>query len=223
MSQSSLQKQHLLTAYALTAAAAAAKKSVTIEIADSDLKTLKESGYKLCFAKKVGNNDFNVVWQSSGQYISTNEFSWEPRYQIFGTNTFKSNVTVKATTKFVTIGLGQQISLDKNGLFGAVSSNPKNPDSLLLINDYGNIHPGVNQLSTGIDGEQISTPTYVAKDNAVAGDIVLTPVELVLVWFEQNIQTSTMFSDSRSRSIEIDLTSSAAETRLYKNGVWSTP
>jgi hypothetical protein len=223
MSRSKLLQQYHLNAYALAAAAAAAEKTVTVEIADGDLATLKGGEYKLCFAKKVGTSDYNVVWQSYDQYISANEFSWVPTYQIFGTNTFKASVTVKATTKYMPIGIGQQVTLDKNGLFGKVSSNSKNPESLLLNNDFGKIHPGVNQMSTGLDGEQINTPIYVATQVAVAGATVLTPVELVLVWFEQNIQTSTMFSGSRSREIEIDLTNSASETRLYEKGVWSTP
>ncbi len=47
----------------MRSALAASQKTVTIEIAAGDLTLLKKSGYKLCFAKKVGTADYNVVWR----------------------------------------------------------------------------------------------------------------------------------------------------------------
>ncbi|VVP06225.1 hypothetical protein PS862_03112 [Pseudomonas fluorescens] len=205
----------------LTSTLAATQKVVTIEIADADLTLLKKSGYKLCFAKKVGTADYNVVWQSYGQYLSNNEFSWTPQYQLFGSNLFKENVQVKVSTNVVNIGLGQTSILADSGLLGpAVTGGPA--ASFTLVNNYAPIHPGVNQLSTGIDGNQVSTPIYVAVNQVVTGNTVLTPVESILVWFEQNVQTSTMFSTSRSKSIEIELTFANDAARLYEGGEWKT-
>jgi hypothetical protein len=62
-------------------------KSVDIQIAPGDLETLKSSGYKLCFAKKV-NDSYNVVWQSATGYLADNTFSWQPLYELFGSNDF---------------------------------------------------------------------------------------------------------------------------------------
>ncbi|MNH27928.1 hypothetical protein D3C79_880570 [compost metagenome] len=59
-------------------------------------------------------------------------------------------------------------------------------------------------------------------DQVVTGETVLTPVETILVWFEQNVQTSTMFSTSRSKAIEIDLTFDNTAGRLYEGGQWKT-
>jgi hypothetical protein len=200
---------------------AAVQKSVTIEIAAGDLTLLKKSGYKLCFAKKVGDEDYNVVWQSYDAYLSNNEFSWTPQYQLFASNVFKENVQVKVSTNIVNIGLGQTSILDENGLLGSATTG--GPDvSFTFVNNYAPIHPGVNQLSTGIDGNQVSTPIYVAVNQVVTGNTVLTPVETILVWFEQNVQTSTMFSTSRSKAIEIDLTFDNTAGRLYEGGVWKT-
>lgn len=72
-------------------------------------------------------------------------------------------------------------------------------------------------------GAAVSTPIYVAQDQVVLGDVTLTPVEKILVWFEKDIETSTMFSDSKSGSIEIDLTLIDSATRLYTGGGWTTP
>jgi hypothetical protein len=56
------------------------QKIVNIQIALDDLENLKRAGYKLCFAKKVGDNDYNVVWQSYLDYLHDNTFSWTPQY-----------------------------------------------------------------------------------------------------------------------------------------------
>lgn len=205
----------------LRSALAAAQKTVTIEIAPGDLTLLKKSGYKLCFAKKVGTADYNVVWQSYVAYLSNNEFSWTPLYQMFASNVFKENIQVKVSTNIVNIGLGQTSTLDEHGLLSpAITGGPD--VSMTFVNEYAPIHPGINQLSTGIDGNQVSTPIYVAVDQVVTGKTVLTPVETILIWFEQNVQTSTMFSTSRSKAIEIDLTFENTAGRLYEGGQWKT-
>lgn len=209
-------------AHELQAALGASQKSVIIQIDTADLDELKKAGYMLCFAKKVGDADFNVVWQSYTKYLVRNTFRWTPQYQLFGTNVFEDAVQVEASTNLVTIGLGEESVLSESGVLGAAKTGGP-AGSINMLNDYGSIHPGVNQLSTGIDGSVTSTPIYVAPKAMVSGEASLTPVERILVWFEQNIQTSTMFSDARSRSVEIDLTGVESATRLYKGQKWITP
>lgn len=202
---------------------AATQKSVKIQIAPADLTQLKNSNYRLCFAKKVGDNAYNVVWQSYTNYLSNNTFSWTPQFELFGSNTFQDKVQVDVSTNVVRIGLGETSILDKTGLLGPASTGGPST-SITLRNQYGPIHPGVNQISqSSMGGVSVSTPIYVAENQVVLGDTTLTPVEKVLVWFEQNIETSTMFSDSRSLSVEIDLTNADSATRLYSGGKWTTP
>lgn len=215
-------EEQLGTTLALQAARLAAQKTVTISIASEDLKLLKKSNFKLCFAKKVGTAAYNVVWQSYVKYLTDNQFSWTPEYQLFGSNVFQDNITVRVSTNKVTIGLGEQSTLDEEGLLGNPSTGGEQT-AITMVNNYGTIHPGLNQLSTGVDGTQISTPIYVAQEPIVEGNVALTPVEKVLVWFEQNIETSTMFSSARSRQVEIDLTNTNEQTRLYTNQQWITP
>ena len=215
-------EQALLVERNYQLAAAAAARSVNIEIDLDDLSTLKTSNYRLCFAKKVGDAAYNVVWQSYIDYLANNTFSWVPEYQLFGSNQFNDNVSVTVSTNVVTIGLGEESTLDNSGILSDPSTGGSTT-AFTLVNEYGKIHPGVNQLSTGIDGEQISTPIYVAVDPVVMGNTELKPVEKVLVCFLKDIKTSTMFSSSRSLSVEIDLTSTNSATRLYKDGGWVTP
>jgi len=202
-------------------AMAAVEKTVNIRIDPKDLEILKDGDYKLCFAKKVGDKDFNVVWQSYNKYLANNTFQWTPMYQLFGSNRFEGNVQVTVDTNAVNIGLGEVSTLNFAGnLSTPVSGGEKT--EFTMINEYGPIHPGVNQLSIGIDGKAASTPIYVSKKSIVKGETGLKPVEKVLVWFEQNIKTSTMFSKSRSKSIEIDLTNENSASRKYIDGKWIT-
>jgi hypothetical protein len=200
----------------------AVTKNVTIGIGPQDFQTLKRGNYYLCFAKKVGNAAYNIVWRASTEFLEDNDFSWVPQYQIFGSNQFKDGIVVKASTKYVTMGLGEIVTLNNFGQLGAPSSGGKST-ALNLVNEYGPIHPGVCQLSTGVDGETISTPIYAAPDPMVLGEGDFTPIEKVLVWFEQNIVTSTIFSSVRSRSVELDLTQVNSEARVYEGGVWKKP
>ena len=213
---------HVTAAALLTLATAVSTKAVTIQIAVDDLKALKQAGYRLCFAKKVGDAAYNVVWQSSAKYLASNKFSWVPQFQLFGCNSFQENVQVDVSTNLVTIGLGEKSTLSAEGVMGPASSSEQ-ATAIVLNNQYGSIHPGVSQLSTGIDGTISATPIYVAENPVVKGQTELKPVEKVLVWFEQNIETSTMFSDSRSDAVEINLTDENTATRLYSDGAWSKP
>jgi hypothetical protein len=214
-----LEKDPVRLTHHLQDALEATEKLVTINIAKDDLVTLKGGNYKLCFAKKVGTGDYNVVWQSYKDYLYKNDFSWVPMYELFGSNRFASSIQVSVSTNLVPIKLGETSILDEYGDMGkAKTGGPKT--SFTLKNNFGGIHPGVNQLSTGIGGVMISTPIYVANDVAVKGDTVLTPVEKVLVWFEQNVETSTIFTTTRAKAIEIDLTHQEEQIAMYKNQEW---
>lgn len=206
----------------LQAALNAVQKEVTIEIAEADFAELKQNGYRLCFAKKVAEGAYNVVWQSYLKFLENNTFSWTPQYQLFGTNTYDDNIKVKATTNTVNIGLNETSLLNEDGHIEAPYSGGSKT-AITLLNKYGSIHPGVNQLSTGIDGQQTSTPIYVAPKTMVSGTATLTPKESVLVWFEQDIVTSTIFSEVRSNPVEIDLTFDNSATRKYEGQEWITP
>jgi hypothetical protein len=200
-----------------------ATKTITIQISDEDLKNLKSSNYNLCFAKKVDGFDYNLVWQAYGNYLSTNVFSWTPQYQLFGTNNFTPGSVVSTQTNLMTIGLGESSTLDEFGLL----SNPVSGGSIKSIsmqNNYGIIYPGICQVSTGIDATIISTPIYIAQNALLKGVLSsLTPLNKVMVWFQQDIETATMFSSTTgSANVEIDLTTANTATRFYFNGVWST-
>lgn len=197
-------------------------KTVNIKISDEEIKNLKENDYKLCFAKKIGGTEYDIVWQAYSSFLSKNVFSWTPEYQLFGSDNFISGTTVATQTNNMIIGLGKTSILDKNGLLNTPTSGGQ-IDSIAMDNKYGNIYPGVNQMSTGIDGSKNSTPIYVAQKASIKGITTsLTPMDKIIVWFQQGVETSTMFSDAVANPEEIDFSTADSVTRLYSNGQWTT-
>ena len=202
-------------------------KTVSILIDPKDFLTLRpDTGapYNLCFARKVGDT-FNVVWQSADDYGPQNDFSWDPVYQLFATNTFSAGMKVTVSSNKVPIALGQQSTLSKQILLSTPAIDqapPADPQSIVMVNNYGPIHAGLMAQST-LAGKTVLTPVFVSPDADVSGDVTLTPKEVVQVWFARNVETSTMFEGSVSKVVQIDLTGDDSATRLYKDGKWTTP
>lgn len=214
-------RDYLEKAMALQSALGSAAKSVNIQIAAADIRRLMDSGYRMCFAKKIGDAAYNVIWQSYKDFSENNTFSWTPQYQVFRTDTFQSGVTVKTSSNPKTIGLGQITTIDRYGIL----SDPITGGDTAAINvdnEYKATHIGVSQLSTGIDGKIVSTPIYVSENECMLGNAVLKPVEKIMIWFEYNAQTSTMFTDMKTYGIEVDLTQKNNVNLKYEDEKWST-
>lgn len=198
----------------------AVTKSITIQIDDEMVGKLKENKYKLCFAKKVGEANYNVVWQTEEDFMAINELSWVPMYQVSVTKVFQDAVKVRVACNPVMVNLGEFVTLDKYGVLSEPVTG-SDPTAMTLINNMGKTHPVVNQLCIKPDGTMESKPIYAAEEAMFQGECQLQPKEKVQIWFEQNIETGTMFSKARSKAVEIDLTLKNSATVLYdKNGTW---
>ncbi len=195
-------------------------KTLNVEIASEDLVNLQNAGVELNIAIRV-NNTFDVVWRSISNYGESNTYQWSPIFQVFASNEFTDGVTVQISTNLINVALGQMVTLDAAGVLGFVSEEGP-ADSISFINDFGLIHPGLAQQLTDPTGTQAILPIYIAQDIIALGSDVLTPTDEVLVWFEDT-ETGTMFSDARSNSVEVDLTSTNMQTRLFSNGEWTIP
>ncbi|MCM1083235.1 MAG: hypothetical protein NC393_12760 [Clostridium sp.] len=214
-------KAYFAKTAALNLAVGNATKEVNIQIAVDDIRSLMNSNYRMCFAKKVGNENYNVIWQSYKDFSENNTFSWTPQYQVFRTDTFQAGVTVKTASNPKTIGLGEKTTIDSYGIL----SDPVTGGDTTAINvdnEYKATHIGVCQLSTGIDGKIVSTPIYVSENSCMLGNASLKPVEKVMIWFEYNAETSTMFTDMKTRCVEVDLTQKNSVNLKYENEKWST-
>ncbi len=206
--------------HALQKALKATEKQVKIQISVEDLQKMKHNGYSLCFAKKVGDFDYDVIWKSMNKYLSNNTFTWQPIYQIFGTNIFEAGVKVEVSTNAQNIGLGEKTILDQTG----VLSNPVtggDKDAINVDNEYGNIHFAIAQVSVNDSEAMETTPIYVSKESSIIGNSAFKPVEKILIWFQHNAQTGTMFAEMRNNAMEVDLTNRSSASIRYENGIWS--
>lgn len=131
---------------------------------------------------------------------------------------FVIEVKVIVACNPVMVNLGEFVTLDKYEVLSEPVTG-SNPTAMTLINEMGETHPVVNQLCIKPDGTMESKPIYAAEEAMFQGECQLMPKEKVQVWFEQNIETDTMFSKARSKAVEIDLTLKNSATVLYdKNG-----
>jgi len=197
------------------------EKSVEIQIELNDLEFLKANEYQLCFARMV-NGAYTVVWQSYGDYLANNPFSWLPLYQLFGTKAFTVNGgKVTMDTNPVSIDLGEQAVLNPDGnMEPAVTGGPA--DGITMINQYGPIHPGLIGVSTGPDGVQRTLPMFVAPLAIATGTDVLAPLERVRIWFQQGVVSGTTTNQDISMAVELDLTAVDLARATYSQGNWST-
>ncbi len=226
MKQFNLKKEdEMMSAYisnvkALMEAVNAVTKTVNVEINADDLIRLQDNNYRMCFAKKIGNENYNVIWQSYVDFSENNTFSWIPKYQVFRTDTFRGGVTVKVASNPKNIGIGELVTIDKHGIISDAKTGG-DVTALNVDNEYKATHIGVSQLSIGIDGREISTPIYVSEDQCMIGKAKLQPVEKIMIWFEKNVETSTMLADIVTKGFEVDLTQKNSASIRYENEKWA--
>lgn len=196
------------------------QKSIKVELSKETLETLKKSGYAMCFAKKV-NDTYNVIWKATNEYLQNTIFSWVPKYKVFATNTYEDNVKVTTDTDEVTATLGQQCTLTKEGVMEDAVTGGKD-QCITIENNYGSIHSGISQVCR-MNGKDEVTPIYVSSEARLVGEIELEPKESVMVWFEADVETSTIFETAKTNSQVVDLTDKDAQTISYdtSTGSWS--
>jgi len=201
-------------------AAAASQKAITIDLDKPTFDNMKKFGYKLCFAKKVGLT-YNVVWSAQEDYLQSTDFIWTSQYSVFASMpaAVQVGLVVKSHSGPEPVDLGQSVTMNEQGSLQPAVTQSSHPNSLLFVSKFETpIHDGVNYVSPNGGGNK---PIYISPTPIVQGVDVLTPVEKVFVWFEKNVQTSSMFSDDRSRGVEIDMTMTNAATYSYNaKGEW---
>ncbi len=196
------------------------EKKITINIDKKDFVTLKKNKYKLCFAKSIEGKKFNTVWKTLdiNEYFINTEFKWTPEYSICASSSFANNQQVNEMTGSQKIELGQQITLDKNGLLCEPETGSFE-ESILFINEYsGTTHPVIKQVNSD---SKVESSIYIAENAVIIGTDIFTPVDKILVWFQQDVETNTMFSEAKSNSIIINLTFANERKALFKDQNWA--
>jgi hypothetical protein len=138
---------------------------------------------------------------------------------VFGARDFQPFTFANSGTNLANIALGQEVFLNDAGII----ERPTTGDSstgIRFINNFGSSHPALSQQLTDPTGTQAILPIYVSPTSS---SDLLTPIPEVLVWFEQNLETGTMFSGPRQLSVTVDFTNVSTATRLFSNEEWTTP
>ena len=195
------------------------QRSILVEISNSDLRYLKSGNYALCMAKKV-NGIYNVVWQASTGYLQNNLLSWTSSYQVFTTASFTPGARVNIEDGPLDIALGQQAAFDTRGL--VLDGSGGTAGSITFVNNIEPIRPGLSCLLQGLDSIRQSTPIFVSSLTGQNSSTLLTPTELVQVWFQQLLATGTMLGGPVPTAIEVDLTDASSATCRYQNGIWTS-
>lgn len=167
-------------------------KSLNISIDGGVLPILKNSNYNLCLAKGVSGYPFTIVWYASADYLACNKFSWTPTYEMFFIPEFVLGAQIGGSSTAVSILPGEQVTVDVNGVLSTAEPGD-NSTALTMINNYPKpMYPGLKQSATDFDSKTVIAPNFVTDEAVVMGVTELTPVELIMVWFETRLETGTM-------------------------------
>jgi hypothetical protein len=207
-------------------------KQLTININNDDFDRLQAAQYNLCIAKKIADEDYDVVWWAIpySEYIPVTTIAWPSSYQLFLALGFQPGNPVAQSGPPVDVFPGQQVTLDASGQFStpSVGSSPK---SITLINQYGSIFPAVSQPLTVGQGAIQPSPFFIPQAMLLKGQIDFAPTDTVLVWFQQRATSGMMFSPppsqepqeemiARTTAFEVDLSSGASASITYSNQEW---
>jgi len=171
--------------------------SLTINIDPEELERLLENGYNLCLAKKF-NNAYTVVFSGEPPSPRAQTITWNETYQVFGASQFLPGALVEAFTSAVHIDLGETATLSQDGILDPAEGDAAG-ESFYVRNKYAPIVLGVNLQVAGS-----YVPSFVTTSVAVVGTQEFTPEPKILVWFDRNLRTSAMFSQSVALPYEVD-------------------
>ncbi|KAG5636650.1 hypothetical protein H0H81_007307 [Sphagnurus paluster] len=202
--------------------------SFTINLAPGVMTELSNGGYSLCMSNVVGKLSGNVatvalsptgehgeapdvtiifVADDNPAFTAINKFSWNVTYSIAATKTpWEDGVLVEGQSQIVPIPLGSRYEL------GEWSAPPKVTTGVAGKLGFSttkyNASPIVYLDKVAANKNTISpAPIYVApKQVLFPGEDVLTPKVAVIIYFAQDIVTSTMTANTSSMKVNIDLT-----------------
>lgn len=150
--------------------------------------------------------------------LYNNEFAWQTKFEVFGSEKFESGARVRASTNaegiksgtcrrssflhsrpmLIPLRLGQIATLDQYGIMGPARGAVDPSGKLTVQNNYRSINIGLNSYLNGK-----YSPFYVSQNPFVLGSIVLQPIETVMVWFATDVTSSTMILAASSEAIEV--------------------
>lgn len=200
-------------------------KTINVSIASVDLAILKQNKYALCYALKEANMGYDVICAADMDYMGHNVFGVSNEYQIFCCSNITNNEKINISTESADISIGQQVTINENGIFsGAVSGRVE--DAFELINNFGRLYPGFSR-KISFRGNEKFLPVFISPYISIKGSYSLKPDNMVRIWFEQFAESGVFLSDFLQQMIKVGQ-STGVEVFLdkdkidisYQNGNW---
>ncbi|MDE6252665.1 MAG: hypothetical protein K2M78_08510 [Lachnospiraceae bacterium] len=196
--------------------------TIIIQIAKQDLQILKDAEYHLCIAGRMNDTDFTVVWYATEKFAFNNKITINDEYEVFASNGCSKKVFVDFPGTPAEIG--EKCLIDKYGNISQAITG-QNPNAIVLVNEYGNLHPGLNRTGTGIQGEEFNNPLFLSRNAILPGEFEYFPSYQIKIWFAQNTETGEILPQQKMRSaltnyILVDLEKRNAPVLSYSNGTW---
>lgn len=198
-------------------------KFVQIQIDQAAYNNFRTGKFNLCFALKT-NDTYSVICQSTFDYLPSTRISWSSTYQLFGTNFFIAGADVVVETNPVDIEFGQRARLNSAGVLKP-AEDVGSSGVITFVNDYGAIHPGLIAPSAGPDGIARQLPIHLERQVSNSGFVWLTPADMAMIWFQQNVTTGMMLDPDLTRlqnAIEVDLTDTDTVSLQFESNAWMT-
>lgn len=177
-------------------------ETITVNVDPGQVAIQKGNNYSLYLAKMV-NGMCTVIWQSKGPKPSENNPAvYEPKntfniavqdYMVnYGTTTTTDGaVTFSASGINQQIALGQTVTLDSNGLFGANSNTGTAGE--ITINNQLQGNPVAVLLDDG------GNPIFFNQGSGMdIGTATFTPIDTYQIWFGSIQDTGSIIAENRS-------------------------
>ena len=200
-------------------------ETIQVYIDPEQLKAQQANNYSLYLAKKV-NNVFTVIWQSYGAIGTVNHPGYEyhntfeiavPAYQVnYGSvKKTQGSVTFSSGGQPVTMDLGQTVTLDKGGQFGA----PENGGPAGVITVENAMLSNPHEILCDASGNPLFVNTESGMD---VGNATLTPIDEYQIWFDNFQRTGTIIAHNASnpKIVTFDGGSTSKTISYNKEGVW---
>lgn len=201
------------------------KDTITIKIKKEDLKVLKDAGYQLCMAGRMKDTDYTVVWYATESYASNNQIEVFDEYEVFASNGCGEKVSVDFSS--VAAEVGEECVIDKYGIISQ-SKTGQISDAIVLVNDYGNLYPGLIRKGKGIKGEILCNALFLSRNLILPGEFEFFPAYEVKIWFAQNMQIGEILPQeakcsvraAKTKQIVVDLEKRDSPVLEYSDGRW---
>lgn len=196
--------------------------TITIQIAKQDLKILKDDRYHLCIAGRMDDSDFTVVWYAAERFTYNNKIEINNEYGVFASQ--KGTKKVFEDFPGTPASIGEKCTIDKYGTISQAVTGD-NPDAIVLVNQYGNLYPGLTRSGIGIYGEEFSNPVFLSRNAILRGEFEYFPTDQFKIWFEQNKVAGDILPQQKMRAAItdyaiVDLAKRNAPVLSYSEGYW---